>query len=198
MSNSTVSPMDMAKFMSAQHLSAPFAALALNDVNTLRRKDAEYGSSWKKRGGVGAFMMLARKMDRIEKLLDGHAVQDLVQALQDDTREEGVKDDVGDLRRYLLLVYCQIWSQIVYGTGDHEHFMGPTLLQTAERCALYAESTPKIECRRGEETVALRDYWRRLEALAKDAGWDVFQVDLNDIIMVAGRLYAIEVAAYPT
>ena len=36
------------------------------DVKTLEEKGRTYGDSWKRRGGVGAFMMLARKWDRIE------------------------------------------------------------------------------------------------------------------------------------
>jgi hypothetical protein len=37
-----------------------------NDSRTIHIKEAEYDASWKKRGGVGAFMMLARKWDRLE------------------------------------------------------------------------------------------------------------------------------------
>lgn len=36
------------------------------DVAKLFEAEKSYGDSWKKRGGVGAFMMLARKWDRIE------------------------------------------------------------------------------------------------------------------------------------
>ena len=36
------------------------------DVRMLVKKEQEYGSSWKIRGGVGALMMLARKWDRLE------------------------------------------------------------------------------------------------------------------------------------
>lgn len=43
--------------------------VALADAAFLRRKDAQYGGSWKKRGGVGAFMMLARKWDRLENTI---------------------------------------------------------------------------------------------------------------------------------
>ena len=44
-------------------------AVAINDVVNLDKKDDFYGSSWKKRGGIGAFMMLARKWDRLENIL---------------------------------------------------------------------------------------------------------------------------------
>lgn len=81
----------------------PFADVAARDVEELRVKNANYGESWKRRGGVGAFMMLARKWDRLDNLLaptGGGASLDHVLA-----RNPGnVLDDVGDLRRYLLLV----------------------------------------------------------------------------------------------
>lgn len=71
------------------------------DVAQLLRKEKEYGGSWKKRGGVGAFMMGCRKYDRIEFALHTHG--SLEAALAADKREEGLLDDIGDLRRYLLL-----------------------------------------------------------------------------------------------
>ena len=40
--------------------------LANEDIAVLKEKEKTYGESWKLRGGVGAFMMLARKWDRIE------------------------------------------------------------------------------------------------------------------------------------
>ena len=40
--------------------------IAQNDLQALQRAEQSYGDSWKRRGGVGAFMMLARKFDRIE------------------------------------------------------------------------------------------------------------------------------------
>ena len=51
--------------------------IVLTDVDALEKAEESYGNSWRQRGGVGAFMMLARKWDRI---------------------------DIQDLRRYLLLV----------------------------------------------------------------------------------------------
>ena len=40
--------------------------VAQNDLEALKRAETSYGDSWRRRGGVGAFMMLARKFDRIE------------------------------------------------------------------------------------------------------------------------------------
>jgi len=110
--------------------------IASKDCDTLRRKDKEYGGSWLKRGGVGAFMMAARKWDRLEEHVSAGSVQpggppedfagmtpeqmieackkvvapkfDIIQSALLDQREEGVLDDIGDLRRYLLLIEAEI------------------------------------------------------------------------------------------
>ena len=39
-------------------------AIAQKDLDALKRAEESYGNSWRRRGGVGAFMMLARKFDR--------------------------------------------------------------------------------------------------------------------------------------
>lgn len=75
----------------------------IDDTRTLRAKDKDYGGSWHRRGGQGAFMMLARKWDRIETAL-AKVDNDLDRLLDTDTRGEGVLDDLADLRCYLLLV----------------------------------------------------------------------------------------------
>lgn len=83
---------------------------AREDQTTLIGKGVYYGDSWKRRGGVGAFMMLARKWDRLDNLLSttGSGPQ-LYAALQ---RNPGnVQDDVHDLRRYLLLVEDEAMAQ---------------------------------------------------------------------------------------
>ena len=73
------------------------------DVEGLLKAERSYGDSWKKRGGVGAFMMLARKWDRIENQVNEHGWNVLL-AMKRDKRPEGLADDIKDLRRYLLLV----------------------------------------------------------------------------------------------
>ena len=75
--------------------------LANIDVQVLRDKAESYGDSWRKRGGIGAFMMLARKWDRIENITDGRGY-DIFDACEDD--DGGILDDIADLRRYLFLV----------------------------------------------------------------------------------------------
>jgi hypothetical protein len=77
-------------------------AVLVRDRSVILDKESQYRGSWKRRGGVGAFMMLARKWDRIEPALEPH--YDIFKALSGDGREEGMVDDIRDLRRYLTLV----------------------------------------------------------------------------------------------
>ena len=77
------------------------------DVDTLIIKGRSYGDSWKKRGGIGAFMMLARKFDRIEESVKNNGY-DVFKAYGKDARDEGIIDDIRDLRRYLLLVETEV------------------------------------------------------------------------------------------
>ena len=85
--------------------------IADRDVKTLIRKDAEYGGSWLKRGGVGAAMMAARKWDRLEEQLKKHH-WDIIAAAVEDRRPEGILDDLRDLRCYLFLIEGEVLRQI--------------------------------------------------------------------------------------
>lgn len=98
--------------------------VATEDVAGLKKAQQSYGDSWKSRGGVGAFMMLARKWDRLEQqvskqlfpeqdptiTLPGEVVSayDIFAHIEADTRSEGVIDDIRDLRRYLMLVEAEM------------------------------------------------------------------------------------------
>lgn len=85
----------------------------LQDEFHLKKKSKTYGNSWKKRGGVGAFMMLSRKWDRIERMgaTGGYDVFDLIQRDYDLNRQ-GTDDtliaQIRDLRRYLALVESEM------------------------------------------------------------------------------------------
>ncbi len=91
--------------------------IAMNDVVTLQKKGSTYGSSWRARGGVGAFMMLARKWDRIENIAKS-ANYDVFAVAQKNTGE--ILDDIADLRAYLLLVESHVKSLNV---ADKPHNM---------------------------------------------------------------------------
>ena len=81
--------------------------LASLDTYKLNEAEQSYGDSWKQRGGVGAFMMLARKWDRLEKQVN-ECNFDVFKAISEDRRDEGVIDDIRDLRRYLFLVEAEM------------------------------------------------------------------------------------------
>ena len=76
--------------------------IAQMDLEALKRAEESYGSSWRRRGGVGAFMMLARKFDRIEHQSEKHG-WDIFEAGEAFKGEAGLLDDIRDLRRYLIL-----------------------------------------------------------------------------------------------
>lgn len=85
--------------------------IALNDVSVLETKDKDYGSSWKNRGGIGAFFSFVRKWDRIEKACR-EKWYDVFDAIRSDPRPEGILDDIADLRRYLILVETEMKIQM--------------------------------------------------------------------------------------
>lgn len=85
-------------------------SVAENDVVELKRKDESYGGSWKKRGGVGAWMMAARKIDRLENQLQ-KMDYNIFEAIRDDDAEDGILDDLRDLRRYLMLIEAELVAQ---------------------------------------------------------------------------------------
>ena len=68
-----------------------------------------YGESWINRGGVGAFMNLARKWDRVSQACE-RAGWDILKALEMDRRPEGLIDDLRDLRDYCILV-DEYWTR---------------------------------------------------------------------------------------
>lgn len=105
------------------------------DVSGLKKAQQSYGDSWKRRGGIGAFMMLARKWDRLEQALRPHAADaatanlshgklalapwDIFGAIELDGRAEGIIDDIRDLRRYLLLVEAEMVARGALSLTNH-------------------------------------------------------------------------------
>lgn len=80
-----------------------------SDADTLIRKNAEYGNSWANRGGQGAFFVTARKWDRIENQVKSLGY-DIFKALKEDRRNDGLIDDIRDLRAYLMLIEAEMKS----------------------------------------------------------------------------------------
>jgi len=81
--------------------------ITTEDAEGLVQGYKEYGTSWKRRGGVGAYMMLVRKIDRIERAADINS-WDIFKCIEEDERAEGIIDDIRDLRRYLTLVEAEM------------------------------------------------------------------------------------------
>lgn len=94
--------------------------IASADIAVLKAKEETYQGSWKKRGGVGAFMMLARKWDRLENMCQAED-WDIFKAIDSGmlSGEDGTAlAEVQDLRRYLLLVEAEIRNNVKEHTSN--------------------------------------------------------------------------------
>jgi len=81
------------------------------DVQCLQEKEKTYQGSWKRRGGIGAAMMILRKVDRLEIILKNNNY-DIFKALENGIGEDGsALAEVRDLRRYLLLCEAEMLSR---------------------------------------------------------------------------------------
>ncbi len=91
------------------------------DCAQLREKNALYGGSWCRRGGSGAFHMLARKADRFAE-----------QWARTQKLDGDVEDTLGDLRRYLILVEAWLEEQ-ESPRAMTPKTLGETLIREAKR-----------------------------------------------------------------
>ncbi len=100
--------------------------VADEDVRFVKEKDASYGSSWKQRGGVGAYMMIVRKFDRLENILKvwshkhpGESDYDIFAGIRADYsgQDGSIIAEVRDARRYLLLVEAEMLARRNYYEG---------------------------------------------------------------------------------
>ena len=99
--------------MSMDHINY-LSDVATADVDHVKLRENTYRGSWKKRGGVGAFMMLARKWDRLENILSGQVDKyDIFEAIEADPlgSDGSVLAEVRDLRQYLLLVEAEMMAR---------------------------------------------------------------------------------------
>lgn len=89
--------------------------VTIQDCATIREKEATYQGSWKRRGGVGAFMMLARKWDRIENMMTTQSERqfDVFHGIEQDTsgRDGSPLAEIRDLRCYLILIEAEMLSR---------------------------------------------------------------------------------------
>ena len=101
--------------------------VAERDIEGLLKAEKSYGNSWKQRTGIGAFMMLARKWDRIEQRVakgigglpssPSATRYDIFEHIAADRRTEGIIDDIRDLRRYLMLVEAEMAARGIVKVG---------------------------------------------------------------------------------
>jgi hypothetical protein len=80
---------------------ANLRAIGSDIFDMVESKDRDYGSSWRRRGGTGAFMVMARKWDRIENMAKS-SNYDIFVMLREN--KGGIADDVRDLVGYLMLI----------------------------------------------------------------------------------------------
>jgi hypothetical protein len=72
-------------------------------LNTLIKKDGEYGASWCLRGGVGAFFTVWRKADRLLNQLEKREFN-MFDCQDDPTNTESLDETIADFANYLMLV----------------------------------------------------------------------------------------------
>lgn len=78
--------------------------IASKNLDICEQKNREYGSSWVKRGGTGAYhQALARKIDRIEQQAANRGY-DILDVTLDEAGAEDLEDTMLDLSNYLLLI----------------------------------------------------------------------------------------------
>jgi hypothetical protein len=95
------------------------------DLVTLRHKEATYNGSWKKRGGSGAFMVTARKWDRLENICTKHAYNIFKAIGTDMSGADGsALAEVRDLRQYLALIEAEMLSRGVPVVPDEKNIPG--------------------------------------------------------------------------
>lgn len=95
--------------------------VAQEDLTRLRRKEATYQGSWKRRGGIGAFMMLARKWDRLEQMAkqNGYDIFKAIIHDEDPGVDGTILAEIQDLRCYLLLVEAE-YKSFLGGNSNFE------------------------------------------------------------------------------
>jgi len=92
--------------------------IAKEDAAGLLKAHESYGPSWKKRGGVGAYMVMIRKFDRMDIGAEKYG-WDIFKAVEADPRAEGILDDIRDARRYLMLIESALREKGIVEAGNH-------------------------------------------------------------------------------
>lgn len=99
--------------MSVDHM--PFIeTVVAADVKTLQEKERTYKGSWKRRGGVGAAMMVLRKFDRLESMLQSEDINyDIFAAIEGDPSgaDGSPLAEIRDARCYLTLIEAEMMAR---------------------------------------------------------------------------------------
>lgn len=115
------------------------------DLAYIDKKDRSYGASWKKRGGVGAFMMLARKWDRLENMMQKEGVKyDIFACIEMEEQVQGEDGtalaEIRDLRRYLILVEAEMMARYKVDSSQRKRGKRGTFpLEDSNKHALQAQ-----------------------------------------------------------
>jgi len=86
--------------------------VAAEDVALLTKKGEDYADTWKAEGGYSAFFNIYRKWQRIYQQIKQDKPNcpkyDVFAHIAADTRQDGIIDDIKDLRCYLLLIEAEM------------------------------------------------------------------------------------------
>ena len=83
-----------------ESLSSIYAGL----VELTKKKDAEYGASWCRRGGQGAYFTMIRKFDRLETQMKARGYNILDPRGDDPSSTESLDETIKDAINYLGLI----------------------------------------------------------------------------------------------
>lgn len=175
--------------------------IANDDIAGLKKAQEEYGNSWLRRGGVGAFMMMARKFDRLERAIVQKHSGNILEGIQNDQRVEGIIDDVRDLRRYLVLVASQAVVEMDNEANstymDALSFVllnriAPIATREAAMFMQHSSKLHSITMEAGVDTWGnIANFWNEIETVAANRGFDILealkeQVDITDDLDIHG------------
>lgn len=145
------------------------SSMAMKDLQELTERDKTYGSSWKKRGGIGAFMMLARKADRIMAMSQGS--NDLVRLWMFNPGD--VRDDFIDLRRYLILVEGEYYqTTIPHGNVKADPYFGCQQVVLADT-DIFSEY-PEYASRMVFTGHIFTNMFNNIDSRVRHKNWDIF------------------------
>lgn len=151
------------------------------DALLIQQKDVSYGSSWKRRGGVGAYMVSVRKLDRIEHQVSQCGGMSRALSAIRAQEVDSMREDIRDLRCYMLLILSELLPAPPNGRALD--------LRTRLALVVHAELMPSVRPWGGlwlNERRAPKDYdpfgrhvlsrWATIDREAAAVGYDAFRM----------------------